>query len=518
MFQLRAALTAALFQLFSAQALLAQDVTLTSRDGSIEITGALIGYDGEFYRVDTIYGVLTVDGSGVLCAGPGCPDLSTFIAEVRLSGTPAAATRLMPALIEAFAIQQNYTTTRIASDDSQFTLLLQDVETDHDVARFVFRTSTSDEGFADLLADEADIALSTREVTEGEATRGRDAGIGRLDGLKQSRVIALDALVPIVSPVNPVRTISPTDLYRAFSGELDNWQQLGGVDAPIDLHMVSAGSGLAHVLRDYLHREKFSLAGNIIQHGSSLALAQAVSDDPFALGVSVLSKVGDAKRLTLADSCGFRSVASEETLRTEDYPLTAPLFIYLPQRRQPVVAREFLRFIRSPAAQVAVRRAGFAGQSMSEIPVSRQGDRLANAIRAAGPDVTLAELQRLVTGMDGAKRLTISFRFEGGSSALDAQSRSNIVLMARALESGDFDSRELVFAGFSDGDGTAESNVRLSRLRAASVRSAILREAPTADPSRLTLRVEAFGEAMPMACDDTEWGRQVNRRVEVWVR
>ena len=34
---------------------------------------------------------------------------------------------------------------------------------------------------------------------------------------------------------------------------------------------------------------------------------------------------------------------------------------------------------------------------------------------------------------------------------------------------------------------------------------------------RVAMRAEAFGEAMPMACDDTGWGRQVNRRVEVWV-
>jgi len=32
------------------------------------------------------------------------------------------------------------------------------------------------------------------------------------------------------------------------------------------------------------------------------------------------------------------------------------------------------------------------------------------------------------------------------------------------------------------------------------------------------LDVDAFGETMPMACDDSDWGRQVNRRVEVWVR
>ena len=29
--------------------------------------------------------------------------------------------------------------------------------------------------------------------------------------------------------------------------------------------------------------------------------------------------------------------------------------------------------------------------------------------------------------------------------------------------------------------------------------------------------VEGFGEALPMACDETAIGRQLNRRVELWV-
>ncbi len=70
-----AAFFAALFLLTTPLAGLAQDVTLTSHDGAVEISGTLRGFDGEFYRVDTIYGELTVDGSGVVCEGPGCPVL-----------------------------------------------------------------------------------------------------------------------------------------------------------------------------------------------------------------------------------------------------------------------------------------------------------------------------------------------------------------------------------------------------------------------------------------------------------
>jgi phosphate transport system substrate-binding protein len=38
------------------------------------------------------------------------------------------------------------------------------------------------------------------------------------------------------------------------------------------------------------------------------------------------------------------------------------------------------------------------------------------------------------------------------------------------------------------------------------------------DETRVRLDVDAFGEAMPMACDDSTWGAKANRRVEVWVK
>ena len=65
---LRAAILAALCLLVVPIAVAAQDVTLRSHDGAVEISGNLLGFDGEFYRVDTVYGELTVDGSGVVIA------------------------------------------------------------------------------------------------------------------------------------------------------------------------------------------------------------------------------------------------------------------------------------------------------------------------------------------------------------------------------------------------------------------------------------------------------------------
>ena len=131
----------------------AQDVVLTSRDGAIELSGTLLGFNGEFYRVDTVYGELTVDGSGVTCDGPGCPSLTDYIAQIRLSGARELGQVLMPALLEAFAGQNHLSAILKTIDDSHFTYVLKDRHSNKTQAEFHFQLSTPEEGFAALNAD-----------------------------------------------------------------------------------------------------------------------------------------------------------------------------------------------------------------------------------------------------------------------------------------------------------------------------------------------------------------------------
>ena len=49
------------------------------------------------------------------------------------------------------------------------------------------------------------------------------------------------------------------------------------------------------------------------------------------------------------------------------------------------------------------------------------------------------------------------------------------------------------------------------------MRRALSKTAETADLDRVQLDVDAFGVALAIACDDSEWGRQANQRVKVWV-
>ncbi|MBO9452363.1 substrate-binding domain-containing protein [Tropicibacter sp. R16_0] len=515
----RAAVFAALFLLVAPLAVFAQDITLTSRDGKVEINGTLLGFDGEFYRVDTQFGELTVDGSGVTCDGPACPSLVDFVAKITLSGSSTMAEVLLPALIEGFALRNGYQVQRKNLSGVRFLYSLGQGSGKSPIAEFTFRVTSTDEGFADLLANEADIVMALREIRPDERKLAREAGMGDMTGANRSRVLALDAMVPVVAPGNPVHRISLPQLADVYAGKITNWQDLGGPDAPISVHLPSAGSGLAQAAEDRLLRPlNAPLVADVIRHRRSSDLARAVTTDPFAIGIASFAETGTARALTLTGSCGFSLSASRRTIKTEDYPLNSPMFLYLPARRLPDLARQFLSYTRGPAAQLVIRRAGFVDQTPELISMNAQGDRLANAIASAGEEVQLDVLQRMITRLSPMTRLSTSFRFETGSTRPDAQSRANIAQLARALEAGQYDARQLAFVGFSDGEGPAEGNAKIAMKRAEAVRDAVLSAAETANPERVDITVDAFGEAMPMACDDSDWGRQVNRRVEVWVR
>lgn len=510
----RAAIFAALALAGTASS--AQDVTLTSRDGQIALSGTLLTFDGEFYRLQTEFGALVLDGQGVLCRGVGCPNLEDYVANFTFAGARGIGGTLMPALLDAYAARRGLSVTRLVRSDDDFDMILRDAAAGHDVARVGFRLSDSGTGLARLLVGEADIAMSLREIRAPEVKAGEAAGLGDLTSPNQARILALDALVPAVARGNPVSQLTFEALAAIFAGQQATWDDQA---APILLHGRQAADGTAQAVLDtVLQPSGFVQSAEMQRHDSEAQLSDAVARDPLALGLLRLSEIGNAVPVAIAGACGMPVLADRRRLKSGDYPLTLPLFLYMPQKRLPLFTREFLAYLRSPQAQPTIRRAGFVDQGREEIAWADQGARLQNAIRVAEADVPLSETQRMLGLIGNARRLTTTFRFRGGATQLEPQSAGNVADLARALESGFFDGREMLFVGFSDGAGDWQANQKISTRRALAVRNAVAAAATTANPAQVRMAVHGFGEVLPMACDDADWGKRVNRRVEVWVR
>lgn len=501
---------------FCANAAMPQDVELRSLDETVALEGNLISYDGAFYRIDTEYGALTVAADGVSCAGSGCPDLATFVAEARIAGAATITQGLLPALLQAFSESRGMDLS--VEEDGDASIYVLGRADGSAAARFIVTPGSTDDGFLALLNGDADIALALRapspaEIRAAETTNPDDPSLD-----DRVRVLALDALVPIVSPENPPDALSLPQIAQLFSGEVDNWQAMGGPNAPVALHLLEPDLGLAQAFSaQVLLPSGTELSPSITRHSTTSALAEAVAQDTYAIGITSLSGIGQGRTLPLNGPCGLSQSATIDAVKAEDYPLTAPVYMYLGPRRLPLLVRQFLEFAETDEAEHRIREAGFVDQLLTRTPMALQGERLASAIRSSGRDVPLRDLQEMIIALGTAERLSTTLRFNHGGAALDIQSRASIARLAAAVERGTFDGRQLMFVGFSDGNGSAEVNARLSLRRAEAVRDAFVAVSGPSARDQVNMITHGFGEAMPMACDDTDWGRAVNRRVEVWL-
>lgn len=472
----------------------AQDTTLTARDGGLSLSGELISFDGEVYRIATAYGPLTVNAEGVICTGPACPALSFPRAQIAATGAADPGSRLMPGLWRAFAAARGLVLDESAGPPWAATL--SDPATGEVLADLSFAAAPAEEAAA-ALRDGRSLLSVLAEAPEGLA----------------SRTVGAEALVPVVAAGNRLPRLSTADLARLLSGAADNWAAVGGPDMPAVIHALETGDALARAMSARLGPGGLAPA---LRHPDAGALDAAVARDPWAVALTAAGRVRAARILPLTDSCGFALPPTEAEVKAGDYPLTVAWHLVTPRRRLPLILREFLEFTATDAAQAAVAAAGLVDRRPLRAPLAADGRRILGAVRAAGPEVPLAELQRLAAAMEGGERLSVTFRFEGGSTRLDAASETALADLAAAIAARAFDGWRLTFAGFSDGSGAAATNLALSQSRAQVLRAALARIAPDLAPGDLPA-VDAWGEALPMACDTTEAGRHINRRVEVWL-
>ncbi len=101
--------------------------------------------------------------------------------------------------------------------------------------------------------------------------------------------------------------------------------------------------------------------------------------------------------------------------------------------------------------------------------------------------------------------------FDFGSSVLLPETMKSLKSVAETLKQ---DAQiELLIEGNTDSIGSLASNKRLSEMRANSVGNFLIAEGITSN----RIKVVGMGEANPIATNNTEAGRQQNRRVEMGI-
>ncbi len=170
--------------------------------------------------------------------------------------------------------------------------------------------------------------------------------------------VALDGLVLIVQPDNPVRDLTLGQIQAIFSGRLTNWQMVGGPDLPIIPITRERDSGARAIFNRRVMADQ-RLTINAVIQPTNPGLIRAVAAQPGAIGYTMM---GALPRVTTdpAEAVRWLSIegVSPNPLTTADqsYPLTTPLYwvsLAEPQGEW----RAFLAWLQSEAgqAQLGVR-------------------------------------------------------------------------------------------------------------------------------------------------------------------
>ena len=161
-------------------------------------------------------------------------------------------------------------------------------------------------------------------------------------------LIGRDAIAAIVNAANPVQDLSIDQLRGIFTGEITNWSEVGGADAPINTYIVTAGSATRSVFQSTVLASAEYAGAEVVEPDSRMI--PTVARDPNAIGqISFSFTFGvDVVRRVSVDG----QAASVEN---SDYPITRPLHITTLGEPSGAVA-EFLAWTLSPEGQSVVRQ------------------------------------------------------------------------------------------------------------------------------------------------------------------
>lgn len=135
------------------------------------------------------------------------------------------------------------------------------------------------------------------------------------------------------------------------------------------------------------------------------------------------------------------------------------------------------------------------------------GNYMDKQAREIADDLKDAHVERVGEGIVVIFDSGLLFDFD--SYALKSATRENLTELAGSMKK--YDETEVRILGHTDSEGSKSYNQNLSRQRADAVNNFLVGQGI----SNGRLDIEGYGETDPIATNDTEAGKQQNRRVEI---
>ncbi|MAT39933.1 MAG: phosphate-binding protein [Ectothiorhodospiraceae bacterium] len=177
-------------------------------------------------------------------------------------------------------------------------------------------------GIAALINGTTDICSASRPVTQGELKRIRE----KYGTTGVQVTVAKDGILVYINQKNPVSSITSEQLRKIYTGELTNWNEIGGPDHQIIVYGRENNSGTHYFFKqEILLGDEFSTSVQSLQ-GTS-AVVNAVSHDPYGIGYGGTAYASGVKIVGINDI-----LPTKDNVTSGRYPLARDLYMYLRYR------------------------------------------------------------------------------------------------------------------------------------------------------------------------------------------
>lgn len=160
----------------------------------------------------------------------------------------------------------------------------------------------------------ADIGMASRDVKESEFSEFPDIVV---------TVIARDGIAIVANANIDVKNLSLEQVQKIFSGEIKNWNELGGLDANIIVVSREEGSGTRTAFEEMVLGEDLLMTDTAILQPSNGSVRTTVSTTPDAIGYLSFGYLDETVNAISVDGVA----PTENNASNGSYPVVRPLNI-----------------------------------------------------------------------------------------------------------------------------------------------------------------------------------------------
>lgn len=209
-------------------------------------------------------------------------------------------------------------------------------------------------GITALVDGNTDIAMASRDLKTEEKLKFTET---KKD--IQQITIAFDALSVIVNPENKVSKLTREQLEKIYTGEITNWNEVGGANEKIVAYSRESSSGTFEFFKEHVMSKK-NYSSSVLSMPATGAIVQSVSQTKGAIGyIGLAYESTGVKAISVSYDQGKTFVApSVEAAKDKSYPISRPLY-YMYDQVNASKVKPFLDYALSEEGQKIVAEIGY---------------------------------------------------------------------------------------------------------------------------------------------------------------